>query len=297
MAIILLGLIGAVLAAPAASAAVRVSRAEVSGSKLRLEGTADPGRAITVDGVAMGTSDASGAFRIERDGFTPPADCTVDVNDGSASAATATLSGCTVSAPPPSSQPTLSAVRVDPSEVIQGQSATGSVAISAAAPAAGFTIDLVSDNPTVATVPANVTVPAGSTGATFAVSTNPHATGSALIIGTVGGDWNTHKYAIITTYTEFHYNHGSISILPGGNGSGRVTSQPEGIDCTITNGNGSGTCWTFFPVGTVVRLEGRPAEGSEFRGWKTNLPGCSDPSKVTVTRGTTITCQPGFFLK
>lgn len=297
IAVICLGLIGAMLAAPAASATVQVSRAEVSGSRLRMEGTADPGRTITVDGVAMGTSDAAGAFRIERDGFVAPADCTVEVNDGSASAASATLSGCTVSASPPSSQPALSAVRVDPSEVIQGQSATGSVAISAAAPAGGFTVDLVSDNPTVATVPASVTVSAGSTGATFAVSTNPQATGSATIIGTVGGDWNTHKYAIITTYTEFHYNHGSISIIPGGTGSGRVTSQPAGIDCIITDGNGSGTCWTFFPVGTVVRLEARPAAGSEFRGWRTSLPGCSDPSKITVPRGNTITCQPGFFLK
>jgi hypothetical protein len=64
-----------------------------------------PDRAV--DGVAMGTSDGSGRFRIERSGFTAPADCTVDVNDGSATAATARLSGCTVSStsPPPSNPP------------------------------------------------------------------------------------------------------------------------------------------------------------------------------------------------
>jgi hypothetical protein len=53
----------------------------------------------------MGTSDGSGRFRIERSGFAASADCTVDVNDGSATAATARLSGCTVrstSPPPPS---------------------------------------------------------------------------------------------------------------------------------------------------------------------------------------------------
>ena len=49
----------------------------------------------------MGTSDGSGRFRIERSGFTAPADCTVDVNDGSASPTVARLSGCTVSSPPP----------------------------------------------------------------------------------------------------------------------------------------------------------------------------------------------------
>jgi len=55
----------------------------------------------------MDTSDGSGHFRIERSGFAAPADCTVDVNDGSATAATARLSGCTVSSssPPPSNPP------------------------------------------------------------------------------------------------------------------------------------------------------------------------------------------------
>ena len=79
---------------------VVVSRAEVSGDRLRIEGSAAPSRSITVDGVAMGTSDSSGAFRIERSGYTPPADCTVDVNDGSATPATARLSGCTVATSP-----------------------------------------------------------------------------------------------------------------------------------------------------------------------------------------------------
>lgn len=90
------------LAEPA-FAAVTVSRAEVSGSRLRLEGTALPSRDITVDGVVLGRSDGSGAVRIERDPFTPPADCTVDVNDGSQAVTVTRLSGCTVTGttPPP----------------------------------------------------------------------------------------------------------------------------------------------------------------------------------------------------
>jgi hypothetical protein len=69
-----------------------------------------------------------------------------------------------------------------------------------------------------------------------------------------------------------------------------------GIDCTITQGNGAGTCSAFFPVGTVVRLDARPAADSSFVGWRPT-PGCADASKVTVARGTTITCQPGFVLR
>jgi hypothetical protein len=45
-----------------------------------------------------------------------------------------------------------------------------------------------------------------------------------------------------------------------------------------------------------VRLDARPASGSSFVGWR-GLPGCGDPSKITVARGTTINCQPGFSLK
>ena len=75
---------------------VTVVRAELSGSTLRLEGTAVPVRTITVDGVAMGTSGGDGQFRIARSGFVAPADCTVDVKVGSATPAIITLAGCAV---------------------------------------------------------------------------------------------------------------------------------------------------------------------------------------------------------
>ena len=98
-------LLSMVVTVTPASAAVSVSRAELSGTSLRLEGTATASRDITVDGVVMGRSDSGGRFRIERSGYTAPADCTVDVNDGSATARAATLSGCTVSTPPPPPPP------------------------------------------------------------------------------------------------------------------------------------------------------------------------------------------------
>src|SRR5919199_4447952 len=106
----LLVLIGALVVTSIAQAAVSISRAELNGTQLRVEGQASPNRTITVDGVAMGTSDGSGKFRVDRSGFKAPADCTVDVNDGSATAATARLSGCTVSSspPPPASSASLS---------------------------------------------------------------------------------------------------------------------------------------------------------------------------------------------
>lgn len=100
----ILVVIGTLVAASTAQAAVSISRAEISGTQLRIEGEARANSTITVDGVAMGSSDGSGRFRIDRAGFTAPADCTVEVNDGTATATNARLSGCTVSStPPPSS--------------------------------------------------------------------------------------------------------------------------------------------------------------------------------------------------
>ncbi len=152
-----------VLAVPA-HAAVTVSRAEVSGGQLRIEGQAAASRPITVDGVQLGTSSSSGSFRIERSGFTPPADCTVDVNDGSATATNVRLSGCTVTAA------ALGSVSLSPTTVQGGGTAAVTVTLTRAAPTGGASVSLASSN-TAATVPASVTVPGGVTSASATVTT------------------------------------------------------------------------------------------------------------------------------
>lgn len=98
--------LSATLVAGPASATAVVSRAELDGSELRIEGTAVASRDITVDGVVMARSDSAGQFRVQREPYAPPADCTVDVNDGSSTAASVRLSGCTVTQPPPSADTT-----------------------------------------------------------------------------------------------------------------------------------------------------------------------------------------------
>lgn len=105
------------LPVPVAQAAVTVSRAEVDRGSLRIEGRALANRAITVDAIRMGTSGSSGSFRISRTGYTPPADCTVDVNDGSATAATVRLTGCTVSTAPTAPAPSTAVILPDTAEL------------------------------------------------------------------------------------------------------------------------------------------------------------------------------------
>src|SRR5918911_232584 len=74
---------------------------------------------------------------------------------------------------------------------------------------------------------------------------------------------------------------GTINIVPGGAGSGHIASQPAGIDCTITHGNGDGTCTASFPAGTVVLLDATAEANSIFEGFR-GTPGCTDASKITV---------------
>ena len=64
-------------------------------------------------------------------------------------------------------------VTVSPTQVFAGDPATGSIVLVAPAPAEGVVVPLTSSQPSLVTVPASVTVPAGALGTTFAVTTAP----------------------------------------------------------------------------------------------------------------------------
>jgi hypothetical protein len=69
-------------------------------------------------------------------------------------------------------EPILDYVAVDPTSVPAGGSATGTVHLTSAAPTGGALVTLSSSAPSVASVPASVTVPGGATSATFSVTTS-----------------------------------------------------------------------------------------------------------------------------
>ena len=74
--------------------------------------------------------------------------------------------------PPPAPTVTLSSLTLNPTGVIGGlQSSTGTVTLSAPAPAGGANVALASSNGA-ASVPSSVAVPAGATSATFTVNTS-----------------------------------------------------------------------------------------------------------------------------
>ncbi len=71
---------------------------------------------------------------------------------------------------------------LSPTIVAGGTSLTGAISITRPAPAGGVTIALVSSNPSVAAVPATVTIPAGVVSAVFAISTEPVRTSESPVI-------------------------------------------------------------------------------------------------------------------
>ena len=82
----------------------------------------------------------------------------------------------------------LSSVRVDPTTVVGGNTALGTVNLTGAAPTGGLTVSLASDNPSVAGVPASATVPAGSASTNFNVTTTTVLfETTAMISGSYGG--------------------------------------------------------------------------------------------------------------
>jgi uncharacterized protein (TIGR03790 family) len=83
--------------------------------------------------------------------------------------------------------PSLSVLSLAPSTVVGGNSSTGTVKLNGVAPSGGISVSLASNNPSVATVPTTVTVPAGASNMTFSIQTVPVSTTTQVpITATLG---------------------------------------------------------------------------------------------------------------
>jgi hypothetical protein len=107
--IYVLGALAVLLVLPASASALTVTKAELKGGQLTVEGTkAAPGIFVSAESTTSAAgkrSDTSGNFKIAATGFTAP-DCNVVVSDGRTPTATVQLSGCTPSTtPPPTTTP------------------------------------------------------------------------------------------------------------------------------------------------------------------------------------------------
>jgi len=88
--------------------------------------------------------------------------------------------------PGPSGPPALASVSANPSTVTGGNSATGTVTLTAPAPAGGISVAL-SSAPSAISVPASVVIPATQSSASFSISTTPVGTTTA---GSISASYN-----------------------------------------------------------------------------------------------------------
>jgi hypothetical protein len=97
----------------------------------------------------------------------------------------------------------LSGISVSPASLVGGNPATGTVRITSAAPANGFSVQVSNGNSVVATVPSSVTVAQGQTTASFQINTRvvPSDTG-ATISATAGTTFNA-NLTIRSSLTSF----------------------------------------------------------------------------------------------
>jgi len=152
--------------------------------------------------------------------------------------------------------PAVSNVSVSPTSVLGGSTTTGTVTLTGPAPAGGRVVDLAS-NLSAATVPANVTVPAGATSATFAVTTTPLAySATATLSATNNGVTAT------TSLTVRGPAPVSVTLLPTSVAGGKTSIATITIEAPAPAG------------GVVVDLS-------------TSVPDASVPANVAIPAGAT----------
>jgi hypothetical protein len=151
--------------------------------------------------------------------------------------------------------PALSALSVSPASVVGGDPSTGSVTLAAAAPAGGAVVSLSSSDTSVATVPASVTVPAGSTSASFTVTTS--GVGSSTSVTLTATLASITKTAILTVIPALS----ALSVSPGS----VVGSDPS--------------------TGSVTLTAAAPAGGAVVSLSSSNTSVATVPASVTVPQG------------
>jgi thermitase len=158
-------------------------------------------------------------------------------------------------------QPSLDTLSLNPTSVVGGNSVTGTVTLTAAAPSGGFVVNLSSSNSSVASVPSSVTVPAGATSANFTVSTTAvSASTNVTITASAGGVSRT----------------ATLTVNPS---SSSVSLQSLTISPTAVWGGSSAT-------GTVTLSGPAPAGGVVVQ-LRSNSSRASVPNTVTVPAGAT----------
>ncbi len=156
--------------------------------------------------------------------------------------------GLTIDPPPPA----LTGIAASPGTIVGGQAASGLITLSLPAGNGGAVVSLSSSNPSVAAVPASVTVSPGSTTAAFTVQTaSVSGKTPAVITGTYSGVSLTANLSVIPELS-------GISVSPNNvvgptSSTGTVTlASPAGSGGAIINLTSSNILLAAVPASVTV---------------------------------------------
>ena len=162
---------------------------------------------------------------------------------------------------PPAGAPALTSIGASPNQVVGGDGATGTVALSSAAPAGGAPVALSSGSSAV-TVPANVSIPQGATSATFAIATS--------VVSSITSTTLAAMYGGVTKTTTF-------TVTPAATAPALATLS---LNRTSVVGGTSA-------VGTVTLTGAAPSGGATVALTSSQPQLASVPANIVVAAGST----------
>jgi len=169
--------------------------------------------------------------------------------------------GTAASGPGGGSDPAVASIVLNPTDVVAGTNSVATVTLTGAAPSGGTVVGCTSNNTSVATVPPALTIPAGSTSGSFAVTSHPVASPDFAAISATAGQ---------VTRTAV------LNVSPG---SGATLSALS-ISPTVVSSGGTAT-------GTVTLNGGAPTGGASVSLSSSNTAVATVPPSVTVAPGAT----------
>ena len=195
---------------------------------------------------------------------------TIAATDSNGDTGTATL---TVNPPPP----TISGLTLNPTTVTGGLTSTGTVTLGGPALPGGVVVTLSSSNTALATVPASVTVAAGSASATFTVSTTAvSASTQATISGTENGSNGTSNLTVIPP-SLLSFSLSPAAVIGGATSTGTVTlNSAAPVGGSVITLSSSNTAVATVPASVTV------AAGATSATFTVNTSVVATSAQVTI---------------
>jgi hypothetical protein len=178
---------GTVTGGASSTGTVALSGAAPAGGAVVALSSANPAVVSVPASVTVPGGESAASFTITTTAPQATTVVSLTATTGSTSRTAALTVNPPATPPPPPPTPALTSVTFPNESIVRGNSMTGTVRIAAAAPAGGVVVTLTSSNTRAATVPASVTIPAGSTSTTFTLQVPASAPKATVTISATAG--------------------------------------------------------------------------------------------------------------